>query len=384
MNVTLRDYVAAPPESDARLEALDIESQAALRQFSLERIMGYGVSYSDAVQLRERVLSGERWLTAASSLADACLSNLDDVPHPVSNHTRIRYLRDASALRRMSQMMMLSDTADRQAIYADAAVLYKQAAELSGDREAVTIHTAGGPISGWLFPAQNPIGSAIVFGGIEGYAMDFDSVGEALAIRGIDALLIDVPGQGETRFTHGHYFGPSWLSELQEVVSYLDDRAPGRPIGVIGNSMGGSLALLLASTDSRISACINNGGIPAPGLVPPSIGTFFTKMTAFCDAADDASASKIWGTVTPLTPGPNSGRPLLVLHGGADALVTREMADFILARTPSNDKRMVVFSDGIHCIYNHLRDRDIVMADWTLTHLSAAEPAARHRTGEDR
>jgi hypothetical protein len=34
---------------------------------------------------------------------------------------------------------------------------------------------------------------------------------------------------------------------------------------------------------------------------------------------------------------------------------------------------MVVFSDGDHCIYNHLQERDMVIADWMRARLTRVE-----------
>ncbi|WP_158852674.1 hypothetical protein [Saccharothrix deserti] len=196
-SVVVREFVGRRAETEDVTSTLPVESQAALRQFSLEGTTGYGVDYADAVELRARVLGGQDWRSAATELADACLRRVEAAPETAGAATRIAYLRRASALLRMSQMMMLSDTTERREIFAKAAELYAQAAELRGDRERVTIDTDHGPLAGWLAPAGgNAVASAVVIGGIEGWAMDFHSLGEALVARGVDALLLDGPGQG--------------------------------------------------------------------------------------------------------------------------------------------------------------------------------------------
>ena len=67
-----------------------------------------------------------------------------------------------------------------------------------------------------------------------------------------------------------------------------------------------------------------------------------------------------------------SGYPLLVIQGGMDPLVPTEHAQMLMQMAPTQDKRMVLFSDGNHCIYNHLRDRDNLVADWMFEKLGAA------------
>lgn len=366
--VTLQ-FVGSRAETEEAISKLSAESQAGLRQFSLERMTGYGVDYADAVELRARVIEGQDWHAAAAELADGCVRRVEGAPGDAGRLTRIAYLRRASALLRMSQMMMLSNTPERRAIFARAAELYARAAGESGDRERVTIETDLGPLVGWLVPsAGTAVGSAVVIGGVEGWAMDFDTAGQALAARGIEALLLDGPGQGETRLTNEHYLTAQWHNAYTRAVDFLDERASGRPIGFIGNSMGGSFAMAVAAQDTRIRACVDNGGIFAPGLVPPT-GAFFSKMMAACGTDDAEQAVDVWKTVDPLAEGPNAGYPLLVVHGGEDPMISMDLAQIMLDGAPTDDKLMVVFSDGLHCVYNHLSDRDALIADWTRSQL---------------
>ncbi|KUN75211.1 alpha/beta hydrolase [Streptomyces griseoruber] len=367
--VTL-DFVGSRTETEDVTSKLSVESQAALRQFSLERMTGYGVDYADAVEVRARVVEGQDWRSAATELAEVCLRRVESATEVAGTPTRIGYLRRASALLRMSQMMMLCDTAERRQIFARAAELYAQAAALSADRVRVTVKTDHSPLAGWLIPARGTaVASALVIGGVEGWGMDFDSIGEALAARGVDALMLDGPGQGETRLTHNHYLTDHWRDAYGRAVDFLAERSPGRPIGFIGNSMGGSVAMAVAAQDTRIRACVDNGGIHAPWHVPPTMGTFFSKMVAACGTEDPDRAMNVWKTVTPLADGPNAGYPLLVVQGGKDPMVSNDLAQILLRGAPTDDKRMVVFSDGNHCVYNHKHDRDALVADWVRARL---------------
>ncbi|MGW6375288.1 alpha/beta hydrolase [Rhodococcus sp. NPDC055112] len=374
-NVESRKFPIRVQETDDTIATLSAESQAALRQFSLERTIGYGVDHADAAELRTRVLAGQSWQDAAAAIAQTCLNLCHGAaPHAVA--TRVCYLRRASALTRISQVMMLSDTDERREIYARACDLYAQAARLAGDREHFSVESDEGLLSGWLVPAgPDAVASAIVIGGVEGWAMDFDSMGAALAARGVDAYLLDAPGQGESRMVNGVYLTRGWLNAFRQVIDEVERRAPGRPIGIVGNSMGGSLAMAVAVADPRIAACGDNGGIATPGLVPPSIGTFFTKMMAFCAGEDADQTAAIWGTVDPTATGPNAGYPLLIVHGGEDPLVSDELLQMVSRLAPTDDQELVVFSDGLHCIYNHLKDRDMVVSDWIRARLGAAATA---------
>ncbi|MFZ2503105.1 MAG: alpha/beta fold hydrolase [Nocardioides sp.] len=362
-----REFTALTSAEDPRMSRLSVPSQAALRQFGVDRLTGYGVDRSDALELRERVLLGEDWMQAASDLADSCSGRADEAPQVGGGPTRALYLRRASALLRMAQVMMLIDTPERCSLYARAGELYGQAAELTGDRIRVELDVPGegGPLIGWMIPAAGAVvGSVVMIGGIEGYAMDFDEMGRTLAARGADVLLLDGPGQGETRFVSGRYLDPGWRDAFRVAIDYLEERAPARPIGLVGNSMGGSLAMAIAATDPRVAACCSNGGLPAPWLVSPEVGIFFAKMASFCGTDDADRAIQTWSTVNPLSAGSNRDHALLVLHGDHDPMISSEKSGALLDGASAGDRHMVVFSDGIHCLYNHQQDRDALIADW--------------------
>ena len=367
--VALRQFLGRRTESEEVIARLSVESQAALRQFSFERLLGYGVAYADVVELRARVLEGEAWEAAATAVAEIVLKQANAASTVPAQTTRILYLRRASALLRMSQMMMLTNTPERREIFARAATIYGEAAKLLSDRQPILIETDSRPLAGWLVPARGvAVASAIVIGGVEGWAMDFDSLGEALAARGIDALLLDGPGQGESRFHHNHYLSVHWSDAYRSAVDFLQRRGAGQRIAFIGNSIGGSFAMAMASIDKRVSACCCNGGVIKPTLAQGKT-TFFAKMVAACGTDNEEEALAAWRTVDPIAP---AGRryPLLIVHGGKDPMIPTAASEMLLAAASTDDKEMVVFSDGDHCIYNHRDDRDALIADWVRSRLA--------------
>jgi esterase/lipase len=371
--VTLRQFLGRRTETDDGIARLSVESQAALRQFSLERLMGYGLAYADVIELRARVLEGEKWEVAAAALAEIAVKQANAASTGPAQTTRILYLRRASALLRMSQMMMLVDTPERRSIFARAATIYGEASKLQSDRQRVLIETDARPLVGWLISARGgAVGSAIVIGGVEGWAMDFDSLGEALAVRGIDALMLDGPGQGESRFDHNHYLSVHWSDAYRSAIGFLERRSAEHRIGFIGNSIGGSFAMAMASIDERVSACCCNGGVIKPTLARGKT-TFFAKMVAACGTDNEEEALAAWGAVDPIAPtiGPRSGTgyPLLIVQGGKDPMIPTAASEMLLAAAPTDDKEMVIFSDGDHCIYNHRDDRDALIADWVRSRL---------------
>lgn len=376
---TIRSFTAKKLETPELIASLPPEAQAGLRQFSLERMMGYGIDYADAIELRAMILEGQLWQPSAEGLAERCLASAPQA----SKASQAQLHHRASALLRMSQALMLQDTPQRREIVQRAVDCHEQAAAIRMDRGHVRMETPGGLMSGWFMPAQGgpAVGSVIVIGGIEGWAMDFDCTGEALARRGLNALLLDAPGQGETRIVHRNYLSPDWLQSFRKAIDFVQQALPDKPIGIVGNSMGGAIALAVANADARIAACCNNGGIIRPSQGRAAGATFFAKMVAFCGISDEDRAAAIWDTVEPVKPGPNNRYPLLVLQGGLDPLVSVEHGKLFMAQVPVQDKRMLLFSDGDHCLYNHRSDRDILIADWM--HERLIEAAAGSTTSDN-
>src|ERR1700738_1125839 len=125
--------------------------------------------------------------------------------------------------------------------------------------------------------------------------------------------------------------------------------------------------------------CCCNGGVIKPTLARGKT-TFFAKMIAACGTNDEEEALAAWGAVDPIAPtiAPRSGNgyPLLIVQGGKDPMIPTAASEMLLGAAPTDDKEMVVFSDGDHCIYNHRDDRDALIADWARSRLAPLEPRA--------
>ena len=347
-----------PPALPDGFDQLSPESQAALRQFGPERLVAYGLAREDADELSSRVAQGDGWRAAACELGD----RLPDPGPGVAPATAAGILFRKAALARASQMMMIADTAERRDIFARAADLYASAGAIAGDRARLVLRGAQGmTLAGWRFKAAQPIAAAVVWGGVEGWAMDFAAMGQALAARGIVAYLIDGPGQGETRLDHGLYFGPDWQAHWRAVVDQVEAETHGLPLIMVGNSMGGCLTMTYAPHDPRIRAVCSNGGPLRP---PPLTGELPSKLRKFVVFCGEADAGAVWGALDSGREMACSSQPLLILHGGADPLVTEAEVLEIAARAGADDVRVVVYSDGDHCIYNHPADKHGRIAEW--------------------
>ncbi|MEX2281296.1 MAG: alpha/beta fold hydrolase [Gemmatimonadota bacterium] len=155
-----------------------------------------------------------------------------------------------------------------------------------------------------------------------------DSMGRALAARGIAALAIDLPLHGGrddalAELARSNPLGmlQHWraaLAEAQAAVHYLRDHeaiAPDR-VALIGYSLGGYIALITASKEPRVKAVV----LAASGDLPATPWTGMMRTVADPLAAAQAL----------------NGRPLLMLHGRKDRTIPAAQAErlFQAAREP--------------------------------------------------
>lgn len=132
--IETRDFAGKRLETDALIDSLPSLAQAGLRQFSLERMIGYGLDYADAIELRARIIDGADWKEAAVALADGLIGLITPAsPAP----TRAGILLRASAVLRMGQMMMIENSPERSALFCHAAGLYEQARQQQRCRHQV-------------------------------------------------------------------------------------------------------------------------------------------------------------------------------------------------------------------------------------------------------
>ena len=377
--IETRRFVGNAQQAGLSVEELTTISRAALGQFTVQRLMAYGLTHADAMELRGRVGSGEDWQTAAISIADDLRATLTGNSLPLS---RANVLYRASALMRMAQVMMIEDTEERQLIFDHASRYFADAARLAGDAVRKEVLTSYGALLAWVYrPHTDPVGVAIVIGGIEGWAMDFAEMSRWLAQRGVETWAVDGPGQGESRFRHGHYLHPHWRDVYKELVNHIKQCGMAMPLAVIGSSVGGTLAFEIAANDPRISLCVSDGGTVSGSTVLGKQEATVPKKQMMCGPNFDAEeADAIWSDIDVRKVGANLACPVLIIHGQRDPLICDEEMQEIFSCLASVDKQMIRFSDGDHCVYNHADDKHIAIADWVAIKLRQVDKAGMSAT----
>ena len=341
----------------------------------MQRLVGNGMDYDDAASLHAMAEAGVAWSDGACWLGAAKLllaRRAADDGHHVS--ARTHYWHAAAAFR-FAQSPLIQDDERKIAIYRRALEAFSSGAALADPPyEKVAIPFAGSALHGWLMrPASiDRPPAVIIFGGADGWREEYHDGACALLARGVAALLLDGPGQGETRILGGLHLRGDPEAAYSAAVGALrsDARLSGR-IGIWGNSLGGCFAARTASRDPRIAACCVNGGTWRPVEILARFPRFIDRFRAMTGAADRDEATAILGSLT-LPQNANAiSCPLLVLHGVPDPLFSVERAKELAEWAPSSDKNVVLWDDGDHCIYNHTAEKHCLISDWFAARLPA-------------
>jgi dienelactone hydrolase len=202
-------------------------------------------------------------------------------------------------------------------------------------QESLQLSLAGAIVPAILTrPASyEPVPAALL---LHGYSSNKErlanTIGRALAVRGIASLAIDLPlhGDRDDAFIAEARTNPlgllqHWrmaLAEAQGAIGFLnDDRRIARGhIAIVGYSLGGYIALLTAAQEPRVRAVV----IAAGGDLPAGAWSRMLRTIADPTVAVKALA----------------GRPLLMLHGRSDRTIPPEQAERLFnAANPPKDIR---------------------------------------------
>jgi alpha-beta hydrolase superfamily lysophospholipase len=182
----------------------------------------------------------------------------------------------------------------------------------------------------------------------------------------VSTVLLEAPGQGETRLSGGLHLDARVDQAFSSTLDAVQQRTGyGGPFGVWGNSFGGLLAARAALHDDRFGACCVNGAIPNP--VPLPFRAAREQTHALLGVDDDEDAARILRELWVDPAVERTDAALLVLHGGADPLVTLDQQKVFLELSSRSTLR--IWDDGEHTIYNHSAERTDVVGDWFRAHL---------------
>ena len=249
---------------------------------------------------------------------------------------------------------------------------------------------------------QRPDGSVkaavVIIHGYGEHSGRYDYVAEYLVCHGYAVYMFDLRGHGKSEGARAFVRSfESYLSDLTRFLDRVNEREGGKPVFLLGHSMGGTIVTLLAITQNlRVRGLILSGAllkasekISAPLHLFISIaGTIFPAFPVFKEinsnkVSSDPRVAKRYDDDPLVYHGKLLAReareinraieriqrqmeaislPLLILHGTGDRLVDIEGSKQLYARAGSPDKTIKLYEGFYHEILNE-PGKDRVLSD---------------------
>lgn len=243
----------------------------------------------------------------------------------------------------------------------------------------------------YVWPASRPKGFVVGLHGGCLHGRAYDSLARALAARNYTFVSFDMRGYGKwyhnrigtKRDTTFNY--KQSLRDIEAVLTRLNQRCAGKPVFLIGESLGANVATLVAAqrpdlVDGIILASLSS---PKPFLSPRMLGNavqsiinptsrlnlrpyLASRLTndrneiaahlADPYSRDDQSIIELFKSLGVTIKGKNSAKklpcsmPVLAFNGGQDRLTSVKRSRKLLRKAPIADRTLVLFPDRGHLL----------------------------------
>ena len=209
----------------------------------IARLAGNGMAYPDALELHALADAGVAWNHGAERLGDRNLARGHDALVRGHRHSARSWFFLASACFRFGQVVLPDADPRKRALYRRMLDAFEQAGGLHEPRfERIEVAWRHGTLSGWLMRARpsSPCPVVIQMCGIGGSREEYEVGCRYLLERGISAVLLDAPGQGETRLFGGLHLDEHVVDAITAILDVVvaDPGCDGQ-VGLWGNSAGG-------------------------------------------------------------------------------------------------------------------------------------------------
>ena len=231
--------------------------------------------------------------------------------------------------------------------------------------EEVSFRTADGlRLAGWWLPRPESQRVVVGLAGHRSPKSDLLGIGSGLWRAGNNVLLFDWRSRGQSDIAQ-HSLAYYELRDAEAALQYALGRVPGAHVGLMGFSMGASVAILLAARDPRIAAVVADS--PFTGIAEVVAHAAAQRHLPARVVVPLADALTRWrygyrfGAVRPVEAvAALSPRPLLLIHGAADTLipVSHVHAFYAAAREPK--ERWIV--EGMDHCGGYFADRPAYIA----------------------
>jgi len=340
--------------------------EAMLRSYTAARSIDYGMCIDDFLRLDERVRGGANWVDVLERLGEDNLerARVQELRGRSASTSTFQLL--AAACFRLAQAGAEENPTRRLPLYERQAEAFAKGVGSSGlDAQAMEFSFQDARHRGWFVRPEKMQGSSpcvLIWGGADGWCEAFWRSVPSFLECNLSVCLIELPGQGLACIRDKSYLQPQFTQMVSMAMDVLTTMGahPDR-FGVVGHSMGGTLALSAAAADARIKGCVNNGGVwqRSKDDKYPRVTQRVGKMLgpngdvhSFYEGLDLPRAIR------------SMSAQLLCVQGGKDLLTLDKQAHQIIEMRGLHASSLAYWADGVHCIYNHALERNSLIADW--------------------
>lgn len=230
--------------------------------------------------------------------------------------------------------------------------------ELQADFEVVRFATEDGVgLCGWWLDRPAACTTVIVLSGRRGAKDQFLVIGAALWRAGHNVLLFDYRGCGESDCAR-QSLAYHELQDVHAAIAYAQRRRPEARIGLIGYSMGASLAILTTAAEPLVQSVVVDS--PFATMRDVIASTYQHYHLPARPLLDLASALSGWcygytfDAVRPLDVIDRiAPRPLLMIHGSQDTTIPVDHAHRLYAAAGPG-KALWIVDGAKHCAAYYL------------------------------
>jgi acylglycerol lipase len=250
----------------------------------------------------------------------------------------------------------------------------------------------------WL-PSSEARAVVVISHGVSEHSARYAHVGERLAGAGYAAYAVDHRGHGRSQGERVMVDADEVVADLRAFIDLAAARHPGRPVFLLGHSMGAAIAIACAVRhQDALEGLLLSGALADPDAASPvtrALSRVLSKLTPGLGVYQ-LDASRISRdpevvrayeqdplvhrgklparTVAELTGAvarfpeevPTLRLPLLVMHGGSDSLTAPAGSRMVHERASSSDKTLEVYDGLWHEILNEPEKERVIseMIEW--------------------
>jgi fermentation-respiration switch protein FrsA (DUF1100 family) len=227
--------------------------------------------------------------------------------------------------------------------------------ELGLPAEVVTFPSAEGAhlVGGWFIPNEGATTTILVCPGFRTRKSDILGISAHLWKAGHNVLIFEYYGHGTTAGTPVT-LGYREIHDFLGAVAYAKERAPHTHLGVIGYSMGASIAIMCSARTPEIEAIVSDSAFATHwGVVDYNVRRAYVwPSLLFVWIADQLMgwrAGYHFKEVEPLRDiGSISPRPILLIQGGKDSIVDPHDVTLLYGKA-SEPKELWFVPEADHC-----------------------------------